>query len=544
MIKWHRRTARSQRLGVTEPREIRVAARLFDGVTGVKIERSRVLSFPAEERMLEILIENCPGIELDEDVLVWYVKEHSIERQRAEYLKQEDAHLTHPRANDLMPFQRVGAGFLAKYRRALLSDDCGLGKTVQAIVSVEEAGEHENVLVVCPKSIRMWWKHEKNEWTAFPDEPVTVFDSRTRDEQLDAFRGGWAIVNYAQLRVEPKYQKIKWDWLILDEAHQKIANRKTQTFKAVAGLDYDGCIVLTATPFGNDPSEMWTLLKMLNPQRYTSFWRFYNLYVDYYEDYFGHRVIIGEKNPKALRREMAPRVIRRSKTKVYNQLPEKQYQLIELEMNDKQAAAYSDMAHKFLMELEGGGEVQAVNAISQFTRLRQIVSTTATLDDGSDHSAKLDFCEDFVRSTSEKIVFFCMFRHTVEALERRFRHMDLPVSSIMGGMDPEDIRMAFIQGRVRVLIATIQSAGTGVNLRPASAGKVVFVDRHFNPTRQKQAEDRVHGIGQTMKVHILNLHCPGTVDDVLQAILDRKISMNEAILAESLLKSMTTYLGR
>ena len=529
---------------------------MIQKITGVK-RTDRGVVVPLDSRLCEAIYW-ATKTPLDQGAREWYRKSVAEENAKIQLLLRDDVSLFHPNAIKLWPFQRVSADFIVKTKRALLASDMGTGKTATAIIAVEESTQNDKVLVICPNSLKTWWKNEKNSWTAFPNQSTTVVETKSRKDTLAAYEEGWLIANYEQIRAEAKaisqrsktqkfdidalreqslYFSITWDWLLLDEA-QIIRNRKTQIAALTKQLRFQNCCLLTGTPFGNDPSELWSLLNFIDPDRYTSYWRFFEFYVDYSEDYWGTRKIIGVKRPKLLRRELAPRMIRKTKAEVMPFLPEKLFQTLSLELLPKQEKRYDDMAKRFYIELSETKKLYAVNVISMITRLRQILSTPANFD-LPDESAKLDAAMDIVLGTDNVIVVFTAFRKTVEALCERLTKAEVSHTRIWGRMTSEEVSQEEARlntGEVRVLVATLQSGGVGLNL--IGANTAIFVDKWFNPEKQTQAEDRLHRGGQTQKVHIISLYCPNTADDLVEAILVGKINMQEAILGPAFLEDL------
>ena len=196
------------------------------------------------------------------------------------------------------------------------------------------------------------------------------------------------------------------------------------------------------------------------------------------------------------------------------------------------------MAKRFYIELSETKKLYAVNVISMITRLRQILSTPANFD-LPDESVKLDAAIDIVLGTDSRIVIFTAFRKTVDALCKRLTKAEVSHTRIWGGMTSEEISQEEARlntGEVRVLVATLQSGGVGLNL--VGANTAIFIDRHYNPEKQTQAEDRLHRGGQTQKVHVISLYCPNTVDDLVEAILTKKISMQKAVLGPAFLEDL------
>jgi len=519
----------------------RALVRPLAKVPGVAYDTARgALLLPAEPRLVEYAAQES-GAALAPDVRTCLESIVAEELERAALLERDDAALPHPQAARLFPYQRVGAAFLARVGRAILADEPGLGKTAQTVVAIEATRRHERVLVVCPNSLKHWWRAEMCAWSAGAPE-VTVCEAKAR-ATVRAYRTGWLVANYELVRVEPAFRAVYWDWLVLDEAH-RAKNRQTQTFKALKALRYRRIALLTGTPYGNDPSELWALLHLMDPARYSSFWRFYELYVDYALEWGGGRTVLGVRNPHLLRRELASRMVRREKAVVYPQIPEKIYQTVPLTLHPKQEKHYLQLAREGLVRLEETGEVITVeSALTELLRLRQIVSTPATLG-LPDDSAKLDAVLDLIQDTDERVLVFTLFRPTVACLARRLEAAKIPHATIHGGVDlagREEAARRLNAGEARVLVGTLQAAGVGLNLPGAST--VIFVDKHYNPEKQQQAEDRAHRVTSTRRVRVVSLLCAGTVDTVVERILARKLSMQQAVLGQALLEELRAELA-
>lgn len=525
------------RLIITGP-EAKKAHKALELVLGVEW-RGDHLVLPAEPRLFELL--QSFGAQPDSSAQTWYEQTTKPEIARMQWLAQEDCESRHPAGPLLFPFQRVGAEFIARTGSTLLCDETGLGKTLTTIVGVESSPQHGRVLVVCLNTLKLWWKTEYYRWSV-EQLPVTVLESPTRDAQMAMFTTGWLIVNYKQLLIVPRLRKFDWDWIVFDEGHT-LCNRRTQTYEAAEALSCRSRLVVTATPYGNNPAEVWALLHLIAPGRYGSYWRFYELYVRYQENYFGGREILGVKNEGLLRRGLAPVMIRRRKIDVYPQLPEKVYQTIPLRMEEAQAKIYRTAAKEMYIQLPEDEVLEIRSTIAKITRLRQILSTP-TVFGLEDTSTKLDYIVEFLSNHEGKVVIFSLFRCTVEAVKLRLDCIHVSSTLVWGGMTSEEAeasRQRFITGEARVLIGTIAGAGAGLNLREAGAEVAIFVDRHWNPARQAQCEDRIHGIGQMGKVLVQSLHCLGTVDDLVEKILTRKMVMTEAVLGEALRKELQRW---
>ncbi|KKN85706.1 hypothetical protein LCGC14_0275110 [marine sediment metagenome] len=512
----------------------------LEDITGVAYNnKSSVAFFPRETRMLELMLKAAP-LPLSESVQLWYDFEIGMEKESAALLLQEDVELAHEKASILRKYQRIGVDFMVHGCRTLMCDEMGLGKTAQTIVAVETTRFHRSMMVVCPNSVKYQWQEEILKWTQC-DQPITVIEWKNRVEQLESYAGGWLILNYHNFRSDTAFQSMGyWDWVIFDEAH-KLKNRKSQTFSAAKAMKSKRMALLTGTPTGNDVSEVWALLHLLNPMRYTSFWRFFEMYVGYYQDYFGARKIFGVRNPELLRRELSTRMVQRKKKDVLPELPAKIHQTVPVQMTKTQKRTYDRMAKEAAILMTSGELLTAVNQMAVLMRLRQILSTTANFD-LPDHSGKLDAAVELIQNAGKKVIVFTVFRKTVMAVLRRLDVAGIKSVRIMGGVSAEDrqlAKQAINTSDTQVLVCTIKSGGLGLNLQGASVG--IFVEKEWNPIDQAQAEDRMHRIGQTETVHIISLICQGTVDESVERLLAKKQRMTDEILKETLFAELRKY---
>lgn len=480
-----------------------------------------------------------PEIQMCEGVWSWYQNERRVEKSLIKFGGRKDAQLKHfERADELYPFQRVGAEFINMAGRALLCDETGLGKTATSIAAVVSSQMMMRVLVICPNSLKLWWADEIRRWDP-TGRRVTVANSATREVDIKRFMSGtgWLVVNWELARIGTELlDQFVWDWMICDEAH-RIKNRRTLTYKSVSQLMFTRLILATGTPMSNEPGELWSLLHLLAPSEFPSYWRFYEMYTEYKANYFGGREVRGVKNSELLRRELAPRMLRRTKKEFLPQLPDKTYKTVHVLMTPRQLKMYKQMVKESIIRLESGESVDAVGAIVVILRLQQILSTTATLDE-FDSSGKLDAaCELIADAVEEtKVIVFTKFRKTVEALSQRLDKGKVKHVVIMGGMTggvAPVVKQLQEDDEVRVAVCTLQAAGEGLTMTAAT--KVIFLEKNYNPATQQQAEDRVHRITQEKAVQIITVACRGTVDDFVQEILERKGAMTHKVLGTELL---------
>lgn len=490
----------------------------------------------------------------------------------------DDADLLIPWSDQLYDFQRAAVDFMAKHPRMLLADEMGTGKTVMALSAVyEHTLTHPDVhadlsprLVVCPNSAKGVWRREIRKWLG-KDEPCVVIDAATpakRAAQLAAgvAAGAWVVVNYEQIRSvkyieeqvvnhrdgssstlahvrwkmkQPIFEETKWLAVIADECH-RAKNPKAQVSRGLWRIEAPIQIAMSGTPVQNHPGELWSILRWLYPDQYHeqgrkhngiawAYWPFYDEYVEDYDSGFG-RVVVGVKNPDALRFELKNRLVRRTKADVLS-LPEKVRETIPVTLSPKQRKAYTKAEKDFWLAIEqaaadGDKSAEGVltgqtrifelaNGAARTVRLRQVASTPALLG-GEDDSAKLDAAVEIITDAQPKqFVVFSEFVDTVNILVARLRKKGLVAEAYTGEVTDTRLRTAyedqFQVGDIDVLVGTIPAMGESVTL--TAADTVLFLERSWVPARNEQAEDRLWRNGQKNQVTVLILEATDTVDD-------------------------------
>jgi SNF2 family DNA or RNA helicase len=496
-----------------------------------------------------------------------------------------------PWRDALFEFQRDAVYFMAHHPKIILADDMGLGKTLQALSATAEFLIRNDTidttlprLVVCPNSAKGVWAREVLKWLG-ANEPIELVDALTpkkREAQIEKGikTGAWIVVNYEQIRTvkniepvvvnhrdgtvterekvtyalkQPLFTDTKWLAVIADEAH-RIKNRKASQTLGMWMLEAPVMLALTGTPLQNNPAELWALLRWLYPEQYgrstpgkprTAYWSFHDQYTESYEGYKGSKVVVGVKNPDALRFELKDRLIRRTKQDELD-LPEKIREVIPVKLGKKQRAIYSQAETAFWLEIEQtitAGEAadaddkvkkaakeakrfaedvlsgtktlyEIGNGATRTVRMRQVCSTPALLG-GEDDSAKLDACVEKITDNAHKQhVVFTEFVETANILVERLRKFWLSAEAYTGLVTSTQVRAQyedrFQNGEIDVLVGTIPAMGESLTLTAADTGH--FIERSWVPSKNEQAEDRLWRTGQKNAVTILIYEAEDTVD--------------------------------
>jgi SWI/SNF-related matrix-associated actin-dependent regulator 1 of chromatin subfamily A len=440
-------------------------------------------------------------------------------------------------------------------------------------------------LIVCPNSVKGVWAREIVKWLG-SDEPHQIIDgssAKTRHKQLvNAIKEeAFAIVNYEQLRVtkaklkvnhrgggsstrsieimkqplfelpflaqvDPDFESIdprtierartskhrkNWFFVVGDEIHRAKNRRASQT-KGLYRTQGDLKLAQTGTPIMNTPDELWSILHWLYPEQYTSYWDFYETYVDYTEGYFG-KVITGVRNPDALRFELTGRLVRRTKDQVLD-LPEKTRVIVPVTLSAAERQFYNEVESQVWIDLVNdanngddvlakalesgdlGNLLKVPNGAARIVRLQQALEHPANINaERALVSAKMDACEEIILDNKhEQHVVFLKFKQSVTMFAERLREKGLKVATYTGDT-PTAVRTSledqFQRGELDVMVGTLDAMREGITLTAASICH--FPTRAWVPGWNEQAEDRLHRNGQRDPVTIYIYEAVGTVDD-------------------------------
>lgn len=452
----------------------------------------------------------------------------------------------HIKIRDLYPFQEVGANFLA-YTGHLLTDEMGLGKTIQAIAACRIL-DVQKVLVICPNSLKRNWAREIEKWDP-GKEVVVVSGSKAERYQALTMSATYTIINPEVLRLHANMvlakgsQKIvkavlapelvqPWNLIIIDEAH-KLKNRHAQVTHVVRALRKctKRVFELTGTPIMNRASDLWALLNILEPSQYRSFWKFAEAFCNVYEDW-GYVVedITDPNDPKviALRNHLTSIMLRRTKLEVLMDMPEKTIQKVWIPLEGEQEKIYHKMARTMFATMDGN-TVTADIPLTKVMRLKQICIDPNLVFSPQEISPLEGVKAEALLETigglaGGKVVIFSQFSNAIYRVAKLLNQVGITYTVLTGDTKEKDRQVAidFFQTSpdCQVFLTTIQAGGMGITLTAASTA--IFLDKMWTPAVNTQAQDRLHRIGQTEPVTIIELLVEGSVEEAIEALLDYK----------------------
>jgi len=451
------------------------------------------------------------------------------------------------------PFQVEAIESIA-HQNTLLNDECGLGKTIEALEGVRHfLLKHPNPtrmgphLVICLKTARFQWYLETvSQMNGFLKVCILDTDGHFKDGELKkvpyevsgADFPGIIITHYENiLKWYPSLKDVPWLTITADEAH-KIKNRNAKRSLRLKVFKAERKIAATATPMDKRPSDYWSILNWLYPKRFKSFWNFQKKYEEFAEvtRWNPYPKFIGPQDLDDLAREVGPFTFARTKSEVAPELPPKILQRIPLDMETQQRELYSKIAttkdiEVLLSDFEASYvgdnpdvDIIIPNVLARIIRLQQ-VSCDPRLLDFQIPSSKLIWLDDWFKANPEqKVVIFSKFRATAQKLANMYK-----APLIVGGVkNPTMAAAPFLLGESDKIFGTIDAMGVSLDgLQRASTA--IFLDQTWSSLMMQQATDRIHRMNITEPKHIIYLHNQRTVDDLVLDALDQKWTDKELV---------------
>jgi SNF2 family DNA or RNA helicase len=426
-----------------------------------------------------------------------------------------------------------------------LADDMGLGKTIQVLAMllrrqavIRETGiAHRPSLVIVPKSLVFNWIDEAGRFA--PALRVLNHTGNTRTAGGSLTEHDIVITTYGTLRRDiVAHREIEFDYVVLDEA-QSIKNAASQAAKACRLLKARHRLALTGTPVENHIGELWSIFEFLNPGQLGSASRLRKFLAD------------GRGSADVVARAVRPYLLRRTKSQVLSDLPEKTEQTLVVELGETQRKVYDELREHYRQELAGrigrmGIGRSRIAVLEALLRLRQTACHPGLVDAAriDDPAAKLDMLMeqlDEVIDEGHKVLVFSQFTSFLAILRRRLDAKPIVYEYLDGRTTDRQARVTRFQEDpdCRLFLVSLKAGGQGLNL--TAADYIYILDPWWNPAVEAQAVDRAHRIGQTRRVFAYRLIARDTVEEKIVALQDRKRELAESIVRadESMIASLT-----
>lgn len=510
--------------------------------------------FDAEQRLLpdafgrfETLLSAAAKIDHElrcyEDVLSLVAEVRDGERRRAILDEAFSKGIRSPAFKNLLKvplyeYQREGALFAARAGRVLIGDEMGLGKTIQAIAAAEILARYcgvERVLIVCPTSLKHQWEREIAKFTERTAE--VIGGSLLRREEQFSTPSFFKITNYDT--VHRDLETIgSWspDLVILDEA-QRIKNWNTRIARSVKRIVSPYAVVLTGTPLENRLEELISIVQFIDRFRLGPTFRL----LDEHQDRDEAGRVIGYRGLDRIGQTLKPILIRRRKSEVLSQLPPRLDKNFFVSMTAEQLHHHEEnreVVAKVVAKWRHHGflsEADQRRLMISLQNMRMSCDSAYLLDQKTDSGPKADelatLLEELYEGPETKVVIFSQWLRMHELLRRRFAERSWDYVLFHGGV-PASKRGALVDRfrqdkACRAFLAT-DAGGVGLNLQHANV--VVNIDLPWNPAVLEQRIGRVHRLGQTQPVSVVNYVAKGTIEEGMLSVLSFKKSLFAGVL--------------
>ena len=440
-----------------------------------------------------IIEETCPGLLGNGD------SRYGLPEDLAKEI-QDEAFFPDGLTCTLRRYQEWGVKYILHQKKVLLGDEMGLGKTIQAIatmVSLKNTGA-THFLVVCPASVLTNWVREISSKSKLRTIKI---HGAGRQSAIKSWikNGGVAVTNFETTRYFKMDDNFKYDLLVVDEAHY-IKNTNALRSMNVRNLaDKTGRLLfMSGTPLENNVDEMISLIEVLQPR-----------IADSVRDY------AYMSRAEQFRKAIAPVYYRRKREDVLTELPEKEEIEEWCDLKPREKAIYEEsVMHKKFMEMR---------------------RVSWNVDDLAD-SSKADHLKDIIeqaKSEDRKVLVFSYFLDTLSKIADAFESNSVgPITGRVPVQQRQDLIDQFSKAPAgTILLAQIQSGGTGLNIQSASV--VVICEPQLKPSIENQAISRAYRMGQTRKVLVYRLLCSNCVDERMVEKLKDKQAEFDAFADES-----------
>lgn len=444
---------------------------------------------------------------------------------------------------ELRSYQSAGLSWMTFLNRysfgGILADDMGLGKTIQVLAMLKKISETEdkrlNSLIIAPRSVVQNWMAEAGKFV--PDFTVSIHHGTDRAEEKEELPDvDLLITTYGTMRNDiDLLGKKRFDYAILDESHT-IRNPNSKTFRALRKISAKNRLCLTGTPVQNTTMDLWPQFEFLNPGLLGSQKSFRDRWVKPIEKE-------GDKMAEEMLHKMvSPFILRRTKKQVATDLPPLTSSLVDCPMDHVQQLLYEKYRNVYREMVNDSIDKKGIDK-ARFTvlegllRLRQISCAPKLIEGENAPSAKL---ERFVELASELIseghraLVFSQFVGFLKLVEAEVNKQGWSYEYLDGQTKDRQERVDRFQSdeSKKLFLISLKAGGEGLNL--TGADYVFIMDPWWNPAAERQAMDRTHRIGQKENVFVYRFITPGSVEEKILRLQDRKRDLaDKLVVAES-----------
>ncbi|WP_418895903.1 DEAD/DEAH box helicase [Sporosarcina cyprini] len=423
--------------------------------------------------------------------------------------------------------------------KAILADEVGLGKTIEAGLILKEyliRGLVKKALILTPASLSTQWIEELNQKFHIPAVPF--------NKKYDLNLCNIVVASLDMAKRSPHKENIynqNYDLVIVDEAH-KLKNHKTKNYEFVQSLKKKFCLLLTATPIQNDVFELFHLISLLKPGHLGNFETFQQVF-----SASKHNVEEDEFLKELINQVM----VRNSRQHIGLDWTSRRVQIIPIEFSQKEKEVY-DLIANSAEHLKAFSEAFTVMTLKRefcsskeaaWLTLEKLVEKCNGAEERAyinellmklqalEINTKADKAYEIIKQANDKVIIFTEYRASQTYLQAYLFSKGItsvPFNGKFNKSKREWMKQLFKE-KAQVLIAT-ESGSEGINLQ--FCHHVINYDLPWNPMKVEQRIGRVHRLGQEHDVHIYNLAIKHTIEDYMLELLNTKIGVFEKVVGE------------
>ncbi len=441
----------------------------------------------------------------------------------------------------LREYQKDGVKFFVMLAECgfggILADEMGLGKSLQTITYMKlqlQKNRDAKFLIVVPTSLIYNWENEIKKFAPELSYLIVNDKKNERVERLHKLDNVQIIITtYGLLRQDIElYENLSFHTCIIDEA-QAIKNLTSQNAKAVKKIVATTKFALTGTPIENSILELWSIFDFVMPGFLKNSKQFKELY----------SVKKIEEHPERLdelKKQISPFILRRKKSDVLKDLPEKIENTVYIDLTEEQKKLYLAWLETTKEEIEkvvkdGNFEKSQILILSLLMKLRQIcIEPRLIMENYKGESAKLVTLLDMLKQIIEnghKVLLFSQFPSALQFIKEAFDEEKITYYYLDGSTKSKtrmELVDKFNQDETNVFLISLKAGGTGLNL--TSADVVIHFDPWWNPQVENQATDRTHRIGQKNVVEVLKFITKGTIEEKILELQEKKKRLSEQVI--------------
>ncbi|OAD08780.1 hypothetical protein MUCCIDRAFT_136222, partial [Mucor lusitanicus CBS 277.49] len=518
-------------------------------------------------------------------------QEHLKQQQQHEVSSADYFRITHKIHEDVSQPAIMVGGQLKQYQvrglqwmislynnnlNGILADEMGLGKTIQTIslitYLIEKKQQNGPFLIIVPLSTLPNWTMEFDKWAPSVSKIVYTGPSHQRKELASMVRSGQFQVLLTTfeyiIRDTQALCRTKWLYLIMDEGHRmKNANAKlTVTLRQKFHARYR--LILTGTPLQNNLPELWALLNFILPKIFKSVKTFEEWFNTPFSNQGAHdKVDLNEEEQlliiKRLHKVLRPFLLRRLKSDVESELPDKVEKVIKCKLSSLQVKLYHQLKNTHVNS-NGYFPIAYKKLNNTIMQLRKVCNhpfifegvENALNPKGKANellyrcSGKLELLDRMLpklQRTGHRVLIFFQMTGIMNIMEdylnwRHYRYLRLDGNT--RSEDRSTLLHHFNQPDSPYFIFLLSTRAGGLGLNLQSADTVILFDSDWNPHQDLQAQDRAHRIGQTKEVRIFRLVTSNSIEERILATAQYKLGIDGKVIQAGKFDNRSTEADR